>query len=227
MINILSFGQTSLETINCDCHHHKVYECVPRYKSNDTLIYVTPYFISNDITSKMYCEYHYKKTDIENIPDSIKETLLDTKEILLNAEQTCAIKDAVSILHISETFKYGYIDSFSWSLNSVNGINFEIAYVNTNPKTIKYIDIYFIVKNSVDDICRIKYNNGSNICHLKCVGPLEQFDYGSWSWDAAETKYYTTGDAHYLHLTKFVITYMDGTKYTLVKELAFKTSYSD
>ena len=63
------------------------------------------------------------------------------------------------------------------------------------------------------------YNNGSNTGHLRCVGPIEQYDSGTWSWDAV---YYTTGDASNLYFTKFVITYMDNTKYTLIKELAYK-----
>ena len=94
-----------------------------------------------------------------------------------------------------------------------------ILRINKNSKAIKYIDIYFIIKNPVGDICKILYNGGSNTGHLRCVGPIEQFETGTYSWD---TVYYTTGDASHLYFTKFVITYMDNTKYTLVKELAYK-----
>lgn len=212
LVSIFSFGQTSLNEILCDCHCD-FHNCVPIHKSNDTIVYVTKYEIFNDNISKEYLEYHYDKTDIKDIPDSIKQTEFKS------ARYECGLMNYSELIEITKTFKYGFINSWSWSMNSVNGINFEIEYTNTNSKTIKYIDIYFIVKNPVGDICRILYKNGSNIGHLRCVGPLEQYDYSSWSWDAA---YYTTGDASNLYFTKFVITYMDNTKYTLVKELAYK-----
>lgn len=212
LVSIFSFGQSSLKNILCDCHHD-FHTCMPLYKNNDTLIYITEYEIFNDNISKEYIEYHYDKTDIKNIPDSIKQTEFES------AKYECELKNFYKLIEIAKTFKYGFINSWSWSTNSVNGINFEINYTNTSVKTIKYIDVYFIVKNDVGDICRILYNNGSNTCHLRCVGPLEQYESGAWSWDAV---YYTTGDASKLHLKKFVITYMDNTKYTLIKELAYK-----
>lgn len=212
LMSIVSFGQTSLNEILCDCHND-YHKCILIDKSNDTLVYATRYKIFNDNISKGYFEYHYDKTDIYDIPDSIKQTTFKS------ARYECGSMNLYNLNEITKTFKYGFINSWSWSMNSVNGINFEIEYTNTNSKTIKYIDIYFIVKNPVGDICRILYKNGSNIGHLRCVGPLEQYDSGSWGWDAV---YYTTGDASNLYFTKFVITYMDNTKYTLVKELAYK-----
>lgn len=233
MINILSFGYDGERVwYRCDCHGDYLGGYDLCSKSNDTLIYCNRSIIENDYTSEIFNEYHYHKivdiqvkrsingeplykdNNLEKIPNIPNELGLSTF-----AKEFCEEANFVFIDGILQTFKYGYIDSYYWSLNSVGGINFEINYTNTNPKTIKYIDIYFIVKNPVKDICKILYNNGSYICHLRCVGPLEQFGCGSWSWDAA---YYTTRDARYLHLTKFVITYMDGTKYTLVKELAYK-----
>ena len=212
LVSILSFGQISLTKILCDCHNDW-HNCIPFYKSNDTLIYITKYAIFNDNISKGYGEFHYDKTDIKNIPDSIKQTEFE------GAREYCAIMNINYLTEVAKTFKYGFIDSWSWSTNYVNGIDFKIKYTNTNSKTIKYIDIYFIIKNPVGDICRISYNNGSNICHFKCVGPLEQYDSAYWGCDAV---CYTTGDASDLYFTKFVITYMDNTKYTLVKELAYK-----
>lgn len=211
LVSILSFGQTSLNKILCDCHYD-FHECVPINRSNDTLVYGTRYEIFNDNISKGCFEFHYDKTDIKDIPDSIEQTEFKS------ARHECELMNLYGLTKIAKTFKYGFINSWSWSTNSADGINFKINYTNTNSKTIKYIDIYFIVKNPVGDICNL-YNNGSNIGHLRCVGPLEQYDSSSWSWDAV---YYTTGDASNLHFTKFVITYMDNTKYTLVKELAYK-----
>ena len=216
LVSIVSFGQTSLNNILHDCYcdcHYDFHKCIPFHKNNDTLVYVTKYEIFNSNISKEYWEFHYDKTDIKNITDSIKQTVFES------AKKECELMNFHRLTEIGETFKHGFINSWSWSTNFVNGINFKINYTNTNSKTIKYIDIYFIVKNPVGDICRISYNNGSNTGHLRCVGPIEQYDSGTWSWDAV---YYTTGDASNLHFTKFVITYMDNTKYTLIKELAYK-----
>lgn len=212
LVSILSFGQTSLNNILCDCHG-EFHNCMPFSKSNDTLVYVAKYEIFNDNISKEYFECHYDKTDVKNINDSIEQTKFES------AKYECGLMNFHYLTEITKTFKHGFINSWSWSTNSVNGIDFKINYTNTNSKTIKYIDIYFVVKNPVGDICRISYNNGSNTGHLRCVGPIEQYDSGSWSWDAV---YYTTGDASNLYFKKFVITYMDNTKYTLVKELAYK-----
>ena len=210
LTSILSFGQTSLNEILCDCHID-FHNCIPVHKSNDTLVYATKYEIYNNNISKEYPECHYKKT--KYIADSIKQTEFE------GAKYECGFMNFYSLTEIAKTFKHGFINSWSWSTNSVNGIDFKLNYTNTNSKTIKYIDIYFIIKNPVGDICRILYNNGSNIGHLRCVGPIEQYDSGSYSWGAV---YYTTRDANELYFTKFVITYMDNTKYTLVKELAYK-----
>ena len=214
LVSILSFGQISLTKILCDCHHDW-HNCIPVSKSNDTLVYATKYAIFNDNTFGPggFFEYHYVKTDIKNIPDSIKQTEFE------GVKEECGFTNFGYLSLSPKIFKYGFINSWSWSTNYVNGIDFKIKYTNTNSKTIKYIDIYFIVKNPVGDICRISYNKGSNVCHLTCVGPLEQYDSGYWDCDAV---CYTTGDASNLYFTKFVITYMDNTKYTLVKELAYK-----
>lgn len=133
LVSIFSFGQTSLNKILCDCHCD-FHNCVPIHKSNDTLVYVTKYEIFNDNISKEYLEYHYDKTDIYDIPDSIKQTEFKS------ARYECGLMNYSELIEITKTFKYGFINSWSWSMNSVNGINFEIEYTNTNSKTIKYID---------------------------------------------------------------------------------------
>lgn len=202
--------------ILCDCHG-KFYNALEGAKSNDTVVYSVPIEIYNNNISKEYFELHYDNDVkyLSHILDSIRTIPTDTWS---GAEEYTYMINFFEIERIGETFKYGYIDDWSWSLNSVNGINLNISYTNTNKKTIKYIDIYFIIKNPVGDICRLRYNN-TNTGHLRCVGPIEELETGTYRWDAI---YYTTGDANEMHFKKFVITYMDGSKYTLVKELAYK-----
>ena len=214
-ISILA-QEDGYKRILCDCHINWHYGLIGA-KNNDTIVYVVPIEIYNDNISKRYFELHYDKHEkySKEVLDTIENINIDHYS---GAKEYTYILNFTEIERIGETFKYGYIKDWSWSLNSVNGIGLDIAYTNTNKKTIKYIDIYFIIKNPVGDICRLKYNN-TNTGHLRCVGPIEELETGRYSWDAV---YYTTGDASNMYFKKFVITYMDGSKYTLVKELAYK-----
>lgn len=225
LISILSFGQDPMQNVRkelnmerfyCDCHIYCLdYHYALKFrKSNDTIVYAVPIQIYNDNEEYTVTELHYDKVNKDEINDSLEIAAFGGAREYVSIMNYITKRDK-----IANRFKYGYIDDWSWGTNSVNGINFNISYTNTNPKTIKYIDIYFIVKNPVGDVCKILYNS-SNTAHLRCVGPIEQFETGTYDWDAV---YYTTGDSHTLHFTKFVITYMDNSKYTLVKELAYKS----
>ena len=221
LLSLTVFAQDiKLEHFLCDCHY-RFQDGVATLKKADTLIYLVPFVIYNNNVSKIYSEYHYKKSYSENISTTIKdiESLNEFEEIKdLCIEDICEGLNSATAKSILESFKYGYINDWSWDLNSANGIDFNITYTNTNKKTIKYIDIYFIVKNPVGDICSLRFDR-TNTGHLRCVGPIEQYHSGKYSWDAA---YYTSGDASNMYFKKFVITYMDNTKYTLVKELAYR-----
>lgn len=222
LLNLIAFSQeVKLEHFLCDCHID-FYDGMSVGKTDYTVIYYVPIEIYNNNISKLYGEYHYNRA-ISKDPLVSKlmfelDTITDDTGNPITAKEFCIGMNRVNTTLISETFKYGYIDDWSWSLNSANGINFNITYTNTNKKTIKYIDIYFIVKNPVGDICSLRFDH-TNTGHLTCVGPIKQYHSGKYEWDAV---YYTTGDASNLYFKKFVITYMDNTKYTLVKELAYK-----
>lgn len=94
---------------------------------------------------------------------------------------------------------YGYFDGWSWN-NEYSFITFNFRYVNTNPKTIKYITVYFKVTNDVGDIRKTGYFKGT--------GPLKQWESASWDWD--NSLYYVSGDATNMNITKVIITWMNG-----------------
>ena len=228
-ISVVSFGQENdsiqtYESILCDCHSEFYDGYIFGYKNgsrinNDTILFFGYINVFNDYIDKRYSLLHYDVGSY-SANDKVDLTKLKRWDDISDTPELVAYHNYnVYLEKISKDFKYGFIKKWSWSTNSVNGIDFKISYTNTNSKAIKYIDIYFIIKNPVGDVCRILYNGGSNTGHLRCVGPIEQFQTGTYSWDAV---YYTTGDASDLYFTKFVITYMDNTKYTLVKELAYK-----
>ena len=94
---------------------------------------------------------------------------------------------------------YGYFDGWGWD-SEYSMVSFHFSYVNTNPKTIRYITVYFKITNDVGDICRTGYFKG--------VGPLKQWESANWSWDSSS--YFVSGDASNMNITKAVITYMNG-----------------
>ena len=100
---------------------------------------------------------------------------------------------------------YGYFLEWGWDNNF--SIEFNFKYMNTNKKTIKYIEVFWVVKNDVGDVRR----SGS----FRGTGPLKEWESASWNWD--HSNYYVAGDATKMSLTKVLITYMDGTKITIPK----------
>lgn len=81
--------------------------------------------------------------------------------------------------------------------------------MNTNSKTIRYIDVYFKVTNGVGDVRKVG--------HFQGTGPLKEFESGSWEWDSSS--YYVAGDASNMNITKVILTYMNGTKKVLTGNL--------
>jgi len=99
---------------------------------------------------------------------------------------------------------YGFIMERSWHIDYRN-LTVKMQYMNTNKKTIKYLEIFWQTKNDVGDV----RNRGS----LKGTGPLKQWESGAWDWD--NTSYYVARDVTSFWVTKMIITYMDGTRKVL------------
>lgn len=105
---------------------------------------------------------------------------------------------------------YGFFLEWDWD-HEYSSITFSFTYMNTNKKTIKYIDVYWKVTNDVGDVRKTG--------NFKGTGPLEQWESASWSWDFSH--YYAAGDATKMSLTKVIITYMDGTTKVLTKNMIY------
>lgn len=101
----------------------------------------------------------------------------------------------------------GLFLDWDWK-NEYSNIEFNFTYLNTNKKTIKYIEAFFIVTNDVGDVRK----TGS----FKGTGPLEEWESASWKWD--HSSYYVSGDASYMKISKVIITYMNGTKVTIPRD---------
>ena len=103
---------------------------------------------------------------------------------------------------------YGFFQSWGWD-DEYSVISFNFSYMNTNSKTIRYIDVYFKVTNGVGDVRKVG--------HFQGTGPLKEFESGSWEWDSSS--YYVAGDASNMNITKVILTYMNGTKKVLTGNL--------
>ena len=103
---------------------------------------------------------------------------------------------------------YGFFNEWGWN-NEYSSISFNFEYTNLNRKTIKYINVFFVVTNDVGDVRKTG--------NFKGTGPLAEFESASWNWD--HSSYYVAGDATQMSINKVVITYMDGTQKVLPKKM--------
>lgn len=110
------------------------------------------------------------------------------------------------MLEIKKAAPNGFFVEWGWD-TEYSDISFNFKYLNTNKKTIKYIEVFFVVTNDVGDVRK----TGS----FRGTGPLEEWESASWSWD--HSSYYVAGDATKMSISKVLITYMDGTKVTIPK----------
>lgn len=144
--------------------------------------------------------------------EAYKDSLINHLKI----ESFSGVKDFVEFVNSQGAYEsmeraikkapYGFVDSWSWG-SPYDVVEFNVSYINTNKKTIKYIQFFFTIKNDVGDV----RGSGS----FKGTGPVEYLDGGTWEWDYSH--YFVAGDASTMYINKIIITYMDGTKRTLSK----------
>lgn len=110
--------------------------------------------------------------------------------------------------HAKKLAPFGYFGDWGWD-NEYGYVTFNFDYTNLNSKTIKYIDVYWYVTNDVNDIC----GRGN----FKGVGPLKEGSSASWEWD--DSPYYVSRSATNMRISKVILTYMNGTKQVLSKNM--------
>lgn len=179
---------------------------------NDTLYWMKPEFgyLGNE-----YWENHIAKVPQKLLDDYdyqyhckvFADSLIEREDIL----------DKSFLEPINAQDFYGYLNNLKkqapygffldWGWGSEYSVSFHFSYLNTNKKTIKYIEVFWKITNDVGDVRR----TGS----FKGTGPLAEWESASWDWDYSS--YYVAGDATRMDITKLIITYMDGTKITVPK----------
>ena len=155
-------------------------------------------------------KYHY-----EVYKDSIETCIKGLNNDLAGYLDYSYFQDYLSKLQ--RKAPYGYFDGWSWN-DEYGTVTFKCTYQNTNKWTIKYIDVYWVVTNDVNDV------RGSG--HFKGTGPVKYMDGGSWDWDSSY--YFVGGDATNMSISKVIITYMNGKQKVLTKNmLRFNSSDDD
>lgn len=208
--NLLPIGSLPIQ---CDyCNHITTDDTVYIFSmKNDSICYAS---VENfDLGTKIVkCHvskipnYVKKNNDFINHCNVFKDSL--EKNQFDFDRETVEYLNAKNVVNAFDILKkkapYGYFANWSWD-NEYGCITFKFTYMNTNPKTIKYIKVYWTVKNDVGDV----RGSGS----FSGTGPVESMSSGSWNWDYSS--YYVKGDASKMRITKVVITYMNGTYKTL------------
>lgn len=165
--------------------------------------------IPEDLASNKDFQYHYNV-----FKDSLTNDSLDYSE---GVNYLGWVYNNRYISNLKRIAPFGYVDGWGWN-DEYSMITFYINYVNTNPKTIRYLTVYFVVTNDVGDVrCR---------GYFKGTGPVKQGEKCSWSWDSSS--YFVAGDASNMNITKIVLTWMNGkTQVVSGRYLQFNSDYSD
>lgn len=161
----------------------------------------------------------FKNEDFKLHCQVYKDSLENGGHTELNKELVKSLNDDLkfdSMKKIMRKAPYGYFDGWGWDDDF--SVSFYFNYVNTNEKTIKYIDVYWKITNGVNDVRKTG--------HFQGTGPLEFWQSAKWNWESSS--YYVAGDASNMQITKVIITYMNGTKKILTgNQIQFNTSSED
>lgn len=208
--------------LKCDLCNESVHSY-----STDSIFVVA---ITNDTIYSMayktgYLDYGYYHIHRYDIPSKLKASSKYQKHLEVYADSllndTIYKHDIIDIYNsrkfleytqkVQSEAPYGFFVDWDWG-SEYSFITFNFQYMNLNKRTIKYIDVYWRVKNAVGDVRKTG--------HFKGTGPLEQYESASWNWDYSS--YYVAGDASWLDITKVIITYMNGQQQVLTgKQLKF------
>lgn len=196
--------------------------CDDRIKGGNTIVYKInkdSIYWSDETYSHLgisYRELHvgikpssYDKDPSYKYHVEVFKDSLETKFPELNIDIVKGLNSRSFLEYVNELKKeapYGFFLDWGWNEDYSN-VSFNFKYMNTNSKTIKYIDVYWAISNAVGDVRKTG--------HFKGTGPLEFMESASWDWD--RSSYYVSGDASKMNITKVIITYMDGTVVTIPK----------
>lgn len=164
----------------------------------ETLLTIHKSYVPNSLRSNERFKYHV---------DVFRDSLLYSNPTSMSDPETMnSIWTYKALQNVEAKAPNGYFNDWGWD-SEYGSVSFHFRYTNTNKKTIKYIEVFWVITNGVGDVRR----SGS----FRGTGPLEFLESASWNWDYSS--YYVAGDASEMNITKVIITYMNGTKVTIPK----------
>ena len=199
--------------LNCDLCDEKIRDrdsILIRDIRNDSITYIT---YKTEYMGEGYLVMHRSK-----IPNTLKQIKSYTYHCEVYADSLTSnpfyntedieFFNYLSLSNYIDNLKkvapYGFFLDWNWS-SEYSMVSMDFKYLNTNAKTIKYIDVYWRITNDVNDVRKIG--------HFKGTGPLKQYESASWEWD--HSSYFVSGDATQMDITKVILTFMDGTQKVL------------
>ena len=151
--------------------------------------------------------------DYTNIMDYFWIYLMYESQELLDLEDDYPI-----LSKLNKLAPHGFIDDWEFKINTLGCVNPKFVFYNTGEKTIKYITFYVQYKDGAGNLIKDPVSGKSTLTY-RGTGPVE---YGySASFDWTDSCPYFIKNYDESKITKVVLEYMDGTKYTLIKELKF------
>lgn len=169
-----------METLYCtDCKESYNKDIAPTLLiRNDSIYY-------GEVTEG-YLDLTYVKYHVASIPESMKnnadfkihysafrDSLQNNRD--MDKEYLNAYNSGSLLNYLDELKKeapYGFLLSWGWNSNSVNGIEPNFAFMNMAKKTIKYVDFYFSVYNDVGDRCYLDFGR-SSVGHVRGLALLK------------------------------------------------------
>lgn len=148
-------------------------------------------------------ERNFVRNHVTMMSDFIKEYGDEENEKEIDEERRLALKPFI------ETEKYGLGFVYFRPTEDYGSTGAEFRIFNPSKKTIKYIWFTIAGENAVEDLVRL--SNGNYYKTLKGIGPVEQYDFVTWSFDYV----WFTDIVQYIRMSSIKIQYMDGTFRTI------------
>lgn len=199
-------------------------EIIPiRFKEDTVLVRSKNPYFSLDSLNLYNWDLIKSKKFVERVKPILKDTMeYDGWMMLLyyktQSKHEFSLKEKFPDERFKKVAPYGFVSSSGFKENSIGEVQPFFQYTNLNDKTIKYITFYVQYRNAVGDLIKCRLT-GSQMIPYTGVGPVEEGQTGSWSWDYDLDHIIFYPDK--MEIKKIVIEYMDGSKHTLTNDIKY------
>lgn len=116
---------------------------------------------------------------------------------------------------------HGFVNEWGWKNDGIDHLDaFRLSFFNSSNKTIKSLEIHINFKDKDEYYLKPMLSNKGYDITLTCKEQIKPMDISGYQWDLSDMFIF---NAEYCNISKIIIYYTDGTKYTLIKELKFNS----